>query len=305
LLSIDKKTNQAELKTWPENFADSRVLKSFKIAFGKAEGDKQREGDNKTPEGIYFPQKHIPGSKLLKTKYGPRAIPIDFPNSMDRLAGKTGYGIWLHGAGNDERIAKSNVTQGCVAFYNKDISKLSSWLEPYQALVVISKDSSLVNKPSDLNAVRARTEGWVDSWKQKSMDQYISFYSDQFKLQGRRKASYKKYKSRVFASYKNMKVDIFDLRVVTHPKYAVSIMNQDFNGDNRYISNGRKILFWNKNTNGQWVIVRELFQSRRLARPVFGVKEFKQLGLQLIDDDAEVGGIVQPKVAAKAPEVKS
>ena len=44
---------------------------------------------------------------------------------MDRRARKTGYGIWLHGAGDDRRIAEEYVTEGCVIFFNKDIIRLA------------------------------------------------------------------------------------------------------------------------------------------------------------------------------------
>ncbi|MEZ4742710.1 MAG: L,D-transpeptidase family protein [Bdellovibrionota bacterium] len=277
LLSVDKATMKAELKTWPEDASQSKVLKSFKIAMGKEKGDKEKEGDNKTPEGIYFPQKHISGSSLQQSKYGPRAIPLDFPNPIDKLDGKTGYGIWLHGAGNDERIAKTNVTEGCVAFYNNDINRLSSWLEPYQALVVIAKDSSEVNKELEIKAVKERTLNWIAAWQARDLDSYISFYSDDFQLKGRTKSSYADYKRGVFKSYKTMRVGISDLRIVTHPKYAVSIMNQDFDGDGRFISNGRKILFWSRAGNGEWQIVREHFSPRRFTPPVFTVKDINKL----------------------------
>ena len=55
----------------------------FKIAIGKEKGDKQFEGDNKTPEGIYFVNRIIDG-KSLPEKYGPLALPINFPNAYDK-----------------------------------------------------------------------------------------------------------------------------------------------------------------------------------------------------------------------------
>ena len=53
-------------------------IRSFPIAIGKESGDKFKEGDNRTPEGIYFTQPHINASTLLKSKYGPAAVPVDF-----------------------------------------------------------------------------------------------------------------------------------------------------------------------------------------------------------------------------------
>ena len=86
-LLVDKKTLKAELKTWPDDHLQSETLLTLKIAVGKALGDKQVEGDNKTPEGIYFTQELINGN-TLPAKYGPFAIPINFPNTFDRSEGK-------------------------------------------------------------------------------------------------------------------------------------------------------------------------------------------------------------------------
>src|SRR5690606_38220912 len=81
VLTVDKTALKAELKTWPEEPLQASTLRSFKIAIGKVDGDKEVEGDNKTPEGIYFAQSHIDGSTLPE-KYGALAIPLNFPNPI-------------------------------------------------------------------------------------------------------------------------------------------------------------------------------------------------------------------------------
>jgi ketosteroid isomerase-like protein len=64
-----------------------------------------------------------------------------------------------------------------------------------------------------------------------------------------------------------MIVRFSDLRVATHPDYGVSVMNQDFIGDSRYKSYGRKTLYWKKDSRGSWKIVHEDF-SKMPIRPV-------------------------------------
>ena len=76
----------------------------FKIAIGKEKGDKQYEGDNKTPEGIYL--LIVLSTVAFPEKYGPLALPINFPNDFDKDQGKTGHGIWLHGVADDSRVKK-------------------------------------------------------------------------------------------------------------------------------------------------------------------------------------------------------
>lgn len=276
LLEVDKATLTATLKTWPENPKDSKVLKSFKIAIGKSQGDKQFEGDNKTPEGVYYTQKHIPGS-TLPAKYGTIAIPIDFPNAIDRVQRKTGYGIWLHGVDREARIEEANVTEGCVAFHNQDVLKLSAWLKPHQGVVVIAEDGKVINRPEDLKDVRELTEEWIAAWDNRDIDAYIKNYHPDFRYNHHNLKSYKSYKGRVFNSYSKMVVNLSDLRVVTHEKYAVTMFNQDFHGDDRFSSIGRKRLYWIKNEQGKWQIMSEIFENRRFEFMTFSDKELAAL----------------------------
>ena len=262
IMNVDKTAMKAELRTWPVNWKKSKLLKSFKIAIGKAEGDKQKEGDNKTPEGVYFTQRHIPGKSLPK-KYGPKAIPLNFPNPIDRSSGKTGHGIWLHGVDDEKRIEEAKVTEGCVAFYNPDIVELGNWLRPKQGVIMIMADGKGYNRKKDLQKVAELTQTWANAWSERDVDAYTSFYSSDFRYKKMNLDAYKTYKKRVFRGYKKMVVKVDKIRVLSHPKYAISFFNQDFNGDNRFISDGRKILYWNLNDQGKWKIVGEVFEKMR------------------------------------------
>ena len=276
LLKVNKSTLKAELRTLERPGYHSQLLHSFRIAIGKGIGDKVREGDNRTPEGIYFSLKHIEESNLLASKYGQSAIPLNFPNHFDRLQGKTGYGIWLHGAGNDKRMEESNVTEGCIAFYNADILKLEQWLLPNRGAVVIAKNFSEVNRQDDMKEVFSLTTAWLQAWKNKQIDNYISFYDSDFRNSHRDLKAYKSYKRRVFGSYKKMEVKTDLIRVLTHPKYAVSFMNQDFHGDNRFHSLGRKVLYWQKTANG-WKIIKEFFDRKKFSLLPFSDKDLQYL----------------------------
>lgn len=275
-LAVDKTSLHADLRTLPDAAAhDSRLLQRFRVAIGRQTGDKQKEGDNRTPEGIYFALDHIEADRISAAKYGKKAIPLNFPNPVDRLAEKTGYGIWLHG-GDDGRISEAQVTEGCIAFYNADILKLQSWLRPYQAPVVIARDLSLVNRREDREQIRALTGDWLDAWQSQDIGRYIGFYSKDFRQGRYDRAAYQQYKSRVFRSYRAMQIDNKGLWILTHPKYAVSFMNQDFRGDRRFRSVGRKILYWVREKHS-WKIIAEKF-SRTLFQPLsFSAEDLRKL----------------------------
>lgn len=275
LLVVDKSKLQATLKTWPENPQDAKDLLNFRVAIGKKEGDKLRQGDNKTPEGIYMAQKILDG-RNLPSRYGPKAIPINFPNPVDRLRGKTGYGIWLHGVEKDQRIEESKVTEGCVAFYNADIEILTRWLDPKQSMVMITHDASLINKPEDSARIREKTNAWLSSWQKRELELYMDYYHRDFVYKGKNWDRYRDYKDRVFNSYQNMSVTLESLRVFVHDQYALAMMNQDFNGDDRYISSGRKLLYWQKLASGEWKIIREVFDERRMTPSVISMIELAE-----------------------------
>ncbi|MBP6217649.1 MAG: L,D-transpeptidase family protein [Oligoflexales bacterium] len=277
MLAVDKTTLQAELRGLSEGGKSFDVLGRFRIAIGKEKGDKVKKGDNRTPEGIYFSLNHIKEGDLLVSKYGKSAINLNYPNPMDKLANKTGYGIWLHGAGNDDRIASENVTEGCVAFYNADILKLTSWLQPQHGIVVIAEDLKEVNKPSEQEAVLKATQDWAEGWKQRNLDSYMSAYSEGFAAKNGGKAGFRSYKARVFRSYQKMDVKMTLLHVVTHPKYALSLMNQEFSGDKRLFSKGRKMLYWIKE-HGAWKIYKEEFDRYSVDPMEFSLEDLKKLG---------------------------
>ena len=94
--------------------------KSFPIAYGEKEGNKQRLGDLKTPEGNYWVNNMIPGTARGK-RYGALIFSLNFPNAQDKAEGKTGAGIWIHGPEFGEGL---EATRGCIKLSNKHLLEL-------------------------------------------------------------------------------------------------------------------------------------------------------------------------------------
>ncbi|MDI6800430.1 MAG: L,D-transpeptidase family protein [Thermodesulfovibrionales bacterium] len=108
---------------------DGDIIKTYKVSLGKNPvGPKDREGDNKTPEGNY-----ILDSRNLKSKYY-LAIHISYPNDNDiinaqRAGVPPGGGIMIHGLPKElEELGKFhrnlNWTNGCVAVTNTEIEEI-------------------------------------------------------------------------------------------------------------------------------------------------------------------------------------
>ncbi len=279
VLLVNKMSLKAKLLTWPSPGQPGKMLGEFRVAIGKAEGDKQKEGDNKTPEGIYFTEKIIPGYKL-PSKYGANAIPLNFPNPIDRLKGKTGHGIWLHGVENNTRIEQAMITEGCVAFYNEDISALAKILTPKQSIVIITSSSSQGQLGASTAAIQKAHSTWFNAWQERDMETYINSYQKDFTFNSMNLKGYRKYKERIFQSYNHITITQSDLKVFIHEDYALSTASQAFYGDSRYKSIGLKHLYWKKTSGNHWEIIFEDFKQRLVKHKTISPQDIRQSLLQ-------------------------
>ncbi|GAB6389147.1 L,D-transpeptidase family protein [Stutzerimonas marianensis] len=104
------------------------TMKSYRVSLGKQPGPKEREGDQRTPEGFYW----IDWRKE-SDKYN-LAMHISYPNAKDldrakRTGDKPGSMIMLHGTPLDEEYPEwffhtLNWTEGCIALKNDDMREI-------------------------------------------------------------------------------------------------------------------------------------------------------------------------------------
>ncbi len=120
---------------------------------GEKEGDKLVQGDLKTPEGVYFVRGKIQ-VPLDFEMYGDHAYPLNYPNPIDILRGKTGGGIWIHSKGNP---IEGQVTQGCVAIDLADIKALDKYLQAGTPVVIAQGIRSSFHKDKELERKQTQT----------------------------------------------------------------------------------------------------------------------------------------------------
>ena len=118
-----------------EKSGATSVAREFECIHGRVEGDKQKQGDLKTPEGVYFITKVIT-QKLDYMEYGPYAVALNYPNPADRLRKKTGSGIWLHSKG---KKITGITTRGCLAIDKGEIMEIAPLLKPGTPVIVAEK----------------------------------------------------------------------------------------------------------------------------------------------------------------------
>jgi len=106
-----------------------RAVKSYRVCLGtNPVGAKQREGDGRTPEGLYTID-----SRNAASKYH-RALHVSYPNAADRararrLGVSPGGEIMIHGLPNRWGILGHTVqyfdwTKGCIAVNNAEIEEI-------------------------------------------------------------------------------------------------------------------------------------------------------------------------------------
>jgi len=104
------------------------ILRSYEFELGFAPvGDKQVEGDGKTPEGTYIIDRRNPNSQFHLS------LGISYPNAKDiaeaRAMGKSpGGDIFIHGQPNAFKSRRGSVgddwTWGCIAVSNREMEEI-------------------------------------------------------------------------------------------------------------------------------------------------------------------------------------
>lgn len=108
---------------------DDQVLKEFDIALGFAPvGDKEFEGDGKTPEGVYRISLKNPESNYHLS------LKISYPNTEDRAYASSkgrspGGDIFIHG-GPRNKVYQRDWTAGCIALSDKEMEQVYAMIEP-------------------------------------------------------------------------------------------------------------------------------------------------------------------------------
>lgn len=122
---IEKKARRLTL------LSEGQAVKTYRIALGGApEGPKEKEGDNKTPEGVY-----IIDARNSNSAYH-LSLHISYPNVKDRkrareLGVSPGGQIMIHGIKNGfgwigALHTRYNWTQGCIAVTNEEIEEIAA-----------------------------------------------------------------------------------------------------------------------------------------------------------------------------------
>jgi len=259
---VEKKTQTLFLYS----ASDQDIVMELKMACstGEASGVKQKSGDKKTPEGIYFLIDEYE-DRYLTPVYGKKAFPTDYPNLMDKRAGKNGSAIWIHGTNKTLKPMDSN---GCVALENENILELSKYITLDSTPVIMveeikSGDDKLHQKDHD---IRQLLDGWVTALKNGTYHDYLSFYSSTYLPDIQWWQEWTNIRKQAIDLGSNYNLTVSKTGIYQHENLVVVLFDSFFIFGNEKIYLGKRKLFLESNDHGSEKDVGYKIVGDRLQR---------------------------------------
>jgi ketosteroid isomerase-like protein len=154
------------------------------VSTGRNGAAKRRQGDQRTPVGVYFTIGRIPVAELADF-YGTGALPVSYPNGWDQLHGRSGYGIWIHGVPDGTYVRAPRASDGCMVLSNADMSHLWELVGKTETPVVIVdglrwESTERVARRTD--EVEAAIRAWVRDWESVDHQAYANHYAPELRV---------------------------------------------------------------------------------------------------------------------------
>jgi murein L,D-transpeptidase YafK len=237
-----------------------RYLADYYVSLGKRGVDKAREGDQKTPIGVYHVTADLPRQKLADF-YGAGAYPINYPNEWDRQRGRNGYGIWVHGTPPDTYSRPPRASDGCIVLANPDLLSVGRLVQVGMTPVIIADEIEWADAGT-LQAERSSLAGalelWRADWESRDTERYLAHYAAEFRAGRQDRRAWAAHKRNVNAAKTWIRVTLAQVSMLRYPREADFVavsFEQDYRSSN--LSNTmRKLQYWQK-VDGRWRILYE------------------------------------------------
>ena len=215
ILLCNKTSKKLEVLQY-KNGKISKITRFNNLIVGKP-GQKETEGDLKTPIGVYsLKYKIIPKN----TFYGPLAFVTSYPNLYDRLHHRDGHGIWIHGRPLDGK-SRPDLSKGCIVLKNEDLQKLADIIN-YKHTILQIYQTPIFATREDIASILSMLYKWRFAWEKSNFNNYISFYDKDFKrVNGNDLKQFEKYKKNVFNIRKHQNIHIYfkDITIVPYQNF--------------------------------------------------------------------------------------
>ena len=236
-----------------------RLVADYYVTLGKNGVEKTREGDQKTPLGVYHVTANLPRQKLTDF-YGSGAFPINYPNAWDKKLGRNGYGIWLHGTPSDTYSRPPRASDGCIVLANSDLDTVARTMQVGLTPVVIADELEWVpaaTLEAERKGLADALDAWRADWESRDTAKYLSHYAAKFHSGDQDLPAWSAHKRKVNAGKQWIKVGLNRVSMFQYPreKFVVVGFDQDYRSSN--LSNVmRKRQYWVRE-GARWKILYE------------------------------------------------
>ena len=180
-------SRRSRLYVYANDGGRPRLVADYYVTLGKNGIEKTREGDQKTPIGVYHVTANLPRKKLTDF-YGAGAFPINYPNEWDRRQGRNGHGIWLHGVPSNVYSRPPRASDGCIVLANADLEALAPHVQIGLTPVIIADEiewSDAAALEAERAVLAAALEQWRADWESRDTERYLAHYSRALRRGGR------------------------------------------------------------------------------------------------------------------------
>jgi murein L,D-transpeptidase YafK len=237
-----------------------RFVADYYVTLGKRGIDKAREGDQKTPIGVYHVTANLPRKKLGDF-YGSGAFPINYPNEWDKRHGRNGHGIWLHGTPSDTFARPPRASDGCIVLSNVDLDFLSAELQVGLTSVIIADEIQWADgaaQEEERKSLAQAIEAWRTDWESLDTEKYLRHYSPKFQSADQDYAQWAAHKRKVNGNKEWVKIGLTGVSMFRNPgkdDFVEVSFEQGYRSSN--LSNSmRKRQYWMKE-GARWKIIYE------------------------------------------------
>ena len=236
------------------------LVNDYYISIGLAGVNKLRQGDKRTPIGVYFVNRFIPPEKLPDL-YGAGAFPINYPNEWDLRQGRTGYGIWLHGTPSYTFNRPPQASDGCVTLSNYDFNHLSSFVDVGNTPVIIANGiewDDRVSIDKQRESFYRLLEQWRTDWESRNIERFMSNYANDFNSQGKDYNAWAENARLSYTDVGNIRIRLSNVSVFAYPDQdlLVTTFRQEYQSDNTRLDLFKR-QYWKQDADGRWKIVYE------------------------------------------------
>ncbi len=254
-------TGDSRLYRYHRGDAGVVEVDSHYMSIGENGVGKQRPWDRRTPLGVYFVSDEL-DTEMLHDKYGDLAFPLDYPGTLDRLAGRTGAGIWLHGVDDRDGQRPALDTDGCLALPNENLATIAPDLAPFSTPVVIARgmrfaDAGALDELAD--EIVAALDAWAQSYKSGDLHRYFSLYASDFRYRDMSRDEWLGFRTQAVGSRKLDEIRIANLVLLAEPEeeavYVARFEQTIVAGDRQVVS--MKRLYWERQEDGSLKIIAE------------------------------------------------